>query len=61
LNISRFQVRIAHSIFRLMFRKTVLSAIQFQIVTRLSAIEIQVVFSDLVLSSEFVGGKTAVS
>jgi hypothetical protein len=59
-NVPRLQVLVTRGVPLAVFRKTMLTAIQFQIVSRLCAKEIQPVSADLMLAPEFVGGEPPV-
>jgi hypothetical protein len=55
------QVFFAGFVFRLLFGESVLPAIEFKVVARFGAKEIEVVLADFMLSSEFVSREASVS
>jgi hypothetical protein len=61
LNISGSKKFIPLQVLRLVIREAMLSSVQLDIVARLSAVEVQVIFSNLVLPAEFVPRESAIA
>jgi hypothetical protein len=61
LDVPRFQIFITDLVLRLLFRKSMLTTVCFQVVSRLGAIKVEVVLAHFMLSPKFVAGESAVA
>jgi len=61
LDIPRFQIFITGLVLRLLFRKSMLTTVGFQVVSRFGAIKVEVVLAHFVLSPKFVVGESPVA